>query len=101
MKHTSFYYPYEMAFKRLQSILRRNKYIISSASLSEGKIKAHFKNEQLQKSNIINIKVFKIDEHETGIALAIKAHAHYLEKPGSSEESKELITLTETISNYL
>ncbi len=100
MKATSFYHPYDTVFRRLQSVLRKEQYVISSASSIQGRIKAKSKSNILQGSKIIDIKIVRLDEHETGVSLSISSDSAEGQAPLSLHEMEETILLTETIHNH-
>jgi hypothetical protein len=89
MKSNSFFCPYDSVFKLLQIILERKGYVVSSANIIDGRIKSHSKKSLFKKPKTLDIKVFKLDQHATGITLMVNSNASVFSNPLNADEYEE------------
>jgi hypothetical protein len=99
MKSDSFFCPYDSVFKILQIIVERKGYVIASANADEGRIRSYSKKSLFKKPKTLDIKIFKLDQHATGMTLMVNDNSSVFDKPLYPDEYEEE-RLSNSINRY-
>ena len=89
MKSASFFCPYNSVFKVVRIAVERKGYIISFENTGEGLLKAHKRKNIFEKPKILDMMIYRIDHHSTGVRLMINSNARVFDRPLTGNEREE------------